>query len=74
MTQLKHRWGALWALLFTLIFLLSQSNLLIDYTAQPGLLGFPNWLWIYGLIHAALLLVLWVFIKQYWEQENSDDA
>ena len=53
-----------WAAIFLFIVGLTQSNLIIDYSKEPSLFGFPQWLWIFMGIHALFVVALYQFVNE----------
>ncbi|MCB0644993.1 MAG: hypothetical protein KDC44_25280 [Phaeodactylibacter sp.] len=46
-------------LFFLLIFALTQTPLLIQYSSAPGWLGLPTWLWYFMGFHLLLVVGLY---------------
>ena len=54
-----------WSLLFLAIALLTQSNLLFEFSSSPWLLGFPKWLWFMIGVHLLFVACLYFFIQKF---------
>jgi len=54
-----------WSFLFLAIALLTQSNLLFEFSSSPWLLGFPKWLWLMIGVHLFFVGSLYFFIKNF---------
>lgn len=57
----------LWIGLFGALFFLTQVHRYIEWPTQLGPLGLPNWLLWLMAVHALLILLLYFFIKKYWQ-------
>ena len=58
----------LWAVVFVVIFLMSQDYLFMTWERGMGLLGLPNWVYWFGLVHLIFVSALALFAKYYWKE------
>ena len=64
----------IWTLVFLLIFLLTQSHHLFNYSSNPGLFGLPSWLWWFMSFHVLLVVALLIYAKEIGKLEGIDNA
>ena len=65
--KMKNKNGILWGIALIAIFLLSQDYLFITWEGKPAILGFPNWLAWFALVHLLFIFVFFLFSKKYWK-------
>ncbi|MEN0047787.1 MAG: hypothetical protein AAF806_12065 [Bacteroidota bacterium] len=59
--------GLLWGLVFTIVFLLSQDYLFIDWDNATSLFGLPKWVSWFAFVHLLFIGTLYFFAKKHWK-------
>lgn len=57
-----------WALAFCFVFILSQDYLFTSWGIRTGILGFPNWLGWFIIVHLLFIALFYWFTKKYWKE------
>lgn len=58
----------IYGIVFLIVVLLMMSHLLVAFSSTPWLMGLPFWLYWYMFLHALLIGVLILFIKNLKEE------
>ena len=64
---MKNKNGFLWAVAFIFLLFLTQDYLFTTWESGTSILGFPNWLGWFMLIHFLFIIVFYFFSKKYWK-------
>ncbi len=62
---MKKKQTLLWSLVLLLIFLLSQDYFFISWSGRPNILGLPDWIFWFALVHILFIGSLYWFTKKH---------
>ena len=56
-----------WVILFGLVFLLTQDYMFAHWQDKPLLLGLPNWLFWFMVVHVLFIFTFYFFTEKFWK-------
>lgn len=65
---MKRKLSIIWSMIFMMTFLLSQDYLYVIWENTPSILGFPIWVFWFGVVHLVFIGFFYFFAKKYWKE------